>query len=241
MKLAILAIIVQAGATSPAPAAKRPSVTILSRSEASSTVRRLRVIVRIDPHAPIKSIRIANVIESIQEIWRPYAEIDFAETGSVTAATYDDELRLVITDRARPPGSATAATLGWIEFFDGRPRNTITVSVAAARTLMSRGEWLGRPIEALPPSFQQRFVTRVLSRSAAHEIGHYLLRSPTHAAHGLMRERMTVNEVMDDAPELCRLLPSEIAWLDQVLSGALAEAPAADPHNMIIPPHDRKS
>ena len=131
--------------------------------------------------------------------------------------------------------------LGWIEFLDGRPRNTITVSIAAARTLMNHGKWLGRPIDTLPPALRQRFVTRALSRSAAHEIGHYLLRSSTHAARGLMRERMTIDEIMDDAPALNRLLPDEIASLDQRLAGALAEAAAPDPHRAIVPRRDRTS
>ena len=239
--LAILAIVVQASASglSAAPTATRLPVTIPSRSDASTTGgRHLRVVVRTDSHAEIKGVRIAELIENIRKIWRPYADIDFAETGSVAAAGYDDELRLVITDRAPSRGSTTV--LGWIEFFDGRPRNTITVSVAAARALMSHGKWLDRAIDASPPSLQQRFLTRALSRSAAHEIGHYLLRSSAHSARGLMRERMSVADIMDDMPALYRLLPSEIALLDQRLAGALAEAPASDPPPVIAPRRDRK-
>ena len=234
--LALLAIVVQAGATSAAPTISRRSpVTVLSRSDTSTTGgRRVRLLVRIDSHAAITGIRTADLIENIREIWRPYAEIDFAEIGTEAAATYDDELRLLITDRAPRPGSATAAVLGWIEFLDGRPRNTMTVSVAAARTLMNRGTWLGRTIDTLPPSLRQRFVTRALSRSAAHEIGHYLLRSSAHAARGLMRERMTVEEIMDDTPALYRLLPSEIESLDQRLAGAPAEAPASSGRKEIV-------
>ena len=76
-------------------------------------------------------------------------------------------------------------------------------------------------------------MTRTLSRSAAHEIGHYLLRSGAHAPRGLMRERMTVEEIMDDAPALYRLLPGEIASLHQRRAGALADAPASDPRRAI--------
>jgi len=104
---------------------------------------------------------------------------------------------------------------------------------------MDQGKWLGRPIDTLPPALRQRFVTRALSRSTAHEIGHYLLRSSAHAVRGLMRERMTIEEIMDDAPALNRLLPAEIAALDQRLAGALAEAPAPDPRPDVVPPPDR--
>jgi hypothetical protein len=130
--------------------------------------------------------------------------------------------------------------LGSIQFLDGQPQNTITVSVTGARTMMSRGKWMGRTIDTLPPSLRQRFMTRTLSRSAAHEIGHYLLRSGAHAPRGLMRERMTVEEIMDDAPALYRLLPGEIASLHQRRAGAPAGAPASDPRRAILPRRDRK-
>jgi hypothetical protein len=239
---ALLAIVVHTGAASDAPAAARTAHAVLSRPGTSTTGgRRLRLLVRIDSHPAITDLPIGDLREHIREIWRPYAEIDFAEVGAEAAAPHDDELHLLITDGPAQPGSADAAVLGWIEFLDGRPRNTVTVSVAAARTLMSRGKWLGRPIDNLPPSLRQRFVTRALSRSAAHEIGHYLLRSSAHATRGLMRARMTVEEIMDDTPALYRLLPSEIAWLDQRLAGALAEAPASDPRRTLVPLRDRKS
>ena len=224
----------------PAPNARHPPISVLSRSEPSATgAPRLRLLVRIDSPATFTGLRVADLIESIRTIWRPYAEIDFCGIGDEAVASYDDELRLLITERPQRPGQAAGAVLGWIEFLDGRPRNTITVSIAAARTLMNQGKWLGRPIDTMPPAVRQRFVTRALGRSAAHEIGHYLLRSTAHAGRGLMRERMTIEEIMDDAPALNRLLPAEIAALDQRLAGALAEAPAPDPRPDVVPPPDR--
>jgi hypothetical protein len=172
-------------------------------------------------------------MENLRTIWRPYAEIDFGGPGA-GAGAYDDALRLLITDHSQRAG-INGAVLGWIEFLDGEPRNTITVSMAAARTLMNQGKWLGRPIDSLPPVLRQRFLTRALSRSAAHEIGHYLLRSTAHAERGLMRERMTIEEIMDDAPGLNRLLPAEVAALGQRLAGSLAAAPAGDPQPVVQP------
>jgi len=236
LTLALLAVVVQAGAMSPEPNAGRRAVSVLSRSEASATGGpRLRLRVRIDSPPAATGFRIADLMENIRAIWRPYAEIDFG-IAVEGAAGYDDELHLLITERPQRPGAAAGAALGWIEFLDGRPQNTVTVSIAAARTLMNQGKWLGRPVDTLPAAFRQLLVTRALSRSAAHEIGHYLLRSSAHAARGLMRERMTVEEIMDDAPALNRLLPGEIAALDQRLAGSLAEAPAADPRPDIAPP-----
>lgn len=48
---------------------------------------------------------------------------------------------------------------------------------------------------------------RVLGRAVAHEIGHFLLQSNTHAANGLMRARIDAQEFAD---------PSRISFrLDQ--------------------------
>jgi hypothetical protein len=239
---ALIAIVVHASAMSRVTMTRRSPVAVLSRSETSTAGGpRLRLLVRIDAPAAITSIRIADLIENVREIWRPYAEIDFAEIGAAAAGIHDDELRLAITDRILPPGSATEPVLGSIEFLDGRPQHTIAVSVAAAQTMMNSGKWLGRAFDTLPPPLRRRFMTRALSRSAAHEIGHYLLQSRAHAARGLMRERMTVAEIMDDTPALYRLLPSEVAALDQRLAEALAEAPVAEPRLAIVPMRDRKS
>ena len=203
--VALLSVVVRTGLL----LAERSPVTVLSRSETSSR-RRLRV--RIDSPVAI-GVKIADLIANIQEIWRPYVEIDFWE-AETEAAIYDDELRLRITERLPPTSLATAAVLGWIEFFNGRPKDIVTVSVAAVRSLMIRGKWLGRTIDVLPLGLQEKFVTRALGRSAAHEIGHYLLGSRAHAVRGLMRERMTVAEIMGNAPALYQLLPHEIGRLN---------------------------
>jgi hypothetical protein len=227
LTLVLLAIVVQTSAASPAPNARRRPVPVLSRSDTSTTAGpRFHLLVRIDSPAATTGFRIADLMQNVRTIWGPYADIDFGGIGVEAAARYDDELRLLITDRPQQPGSAAGAVLGWIEFLDGRPLNTVTVSIAAARTLMNQGRWLGRPIDTLPPVFRQRFVTRALSQSAAHEIGHYLLRSSAHAVRGLMRGRMTIEEIMDAAPTLNRLLPGEVATLSQRLACAPAEAPA---------------
>jgi hypothetical protein len=178
---------------------------------------RLRVLVRIDPGGASQGVRIPEVVDQVREIWRPYIDIEFADAEAPPhdLPGYDDELRLLITDRSRASGSADEAALGWIQFVAGRPEATITVSAAAARALMSRGRWLGHPIDELPLPFQRQFVTRALSRGAAHEIGHYLLRSSTHAPYGLMRERMTVPEILDRGPAAVRLRTSEVSVLER--------------------------
>jgi hypothetical protein len=205
------------------------AATALSPSDnaAPPPAPRLRVLVRIDPGGASRDLRIPDVVDQVREIWRPYIDIEFADAAAPSVGSdaapdlpdglprYDDELRLLITDRLGGSGSADEAKLGWTQFVAGRPGTTITVSVAAARALMSRGRWLGHPIDELPLPLQRQFLTHALSRGAAHEIGHYLLRSRTHAPYGLMRQRMTVPEIMDQGLAGFRLRLSEVSALER--------------------------
>jgi hypothetical protein len=218
MVLAVLALVLHAGTS--AGAARPP------REIAPAPAPRLRVLVRIDPRGAGNSPWIQDMVDQVREIWRPYLDIDFAGVGTGKApAGYDDELTLMIIDRLQAQddlsqgqelsGSSNEAPLGWIRFVAGRPESTIIVSVAAARGLMSSGRWLGRRMDELPLPLQRRFVTHALGRSAAHEIGHYLLRSSAHAPDGLMRQRMTAPEIMEEGLRLFRLRTSEVSVLER--------------------------
>jgi hypothetical protein len=222
MVLAFLALILHTGMSA--------GTALPPREIAAAPAPRLRVLVRIDPQEAAKSFRLPDVVDQIRQIWRPYIDIDFADVGTGIALTasgmrgYDDELTLLIIDRLQvqddlpaqeSSGSSNEAALGWTRFVAGRPERTITVSVAAARSLMSRGRWLGRRIEDLPLPLQRKFVTHALSRSAAHEIGHYLLRSSAHAPDGLMRPRMTVPEIMEEGLSCFRLRTGEVSVLER--------------------------
>ena len=53
----------------------------------------------------------------------------------------------------------------------------------------------------------------VLGRAVAHEIGHYLLDTPTHARRGLMRPRFDSREFADLRPGAFTLDPDAARWL----------------------------
>src|SRR5215208_6483583 len=129
LTLALLALVVQAGVMSGAPNAGHPPVSILARSETPAiSGPRFRLLVRIDSPPEISGLGIGDLIENVRSIWRPYADVDFGRIGAEALVRYDDELCLLITERPQPGRAAAGAVLGWIEFLDGRPRNTITVS-----------------------------------------------------------------------------------------------------------------
>jgi hypothetical protein len=70
----------------------------------------------------------------------------------------------------------------------------------------------------LPKIVQRTFLARAISRAIAHELGHYLLASSAHTAHGLMRGKLTADDIMQPRPSGYRL---ERAQVQQLQRGAL--------------------
>jgi hypothetical protein len=120
---------------------------------------------------------IADVIKEAADVWAPYGVI-VAETTSRShpAATHDAVLWVDFSDRPiSVEGCAWEMRLAGIRFSkEGRPANHIVVYYAGAVRLATM---LGR---------RDQLERRIAGRALAHEIGHYLLRTPGHAQEGLM-------------------------------------------------------
>jgi len=173
----------------------------------------IRVRIRVNPRAVEKHVPLADLVRNVRAIWKPYADMVFVDDADLDGDEYDDDIQLVVSNR---PGAAAsgASALGWITFIGpGQPANFVTVSVASARSLMAHDTWMGKRFDDLPPGLRRQFVTRAVSWSAAHEIGHYLLRTGEHTAGGLMKSELTAAEVMRNGRDWVRLEPQHIAAL----------------------------
>lgn len=155
---------------------------------------RLLVSVRVEDRALADAGLVAEVAATARDIWRPYVDVLFGRSGDIRRTIEVDELELVVTHRTL--GTGFESGLGWIDFVDGRPSRTITVSTTAAVRLMEASSWRGRPLPMLPAVTRRQFVIRALGRAVAHEMGHYLLQSKVHVRRGLMRERLTAEDIM---------------------------------------------
>jgi hypothetical protein len=174
---------------------------------------RLRVQVRLDMRAAGQLVHIAALMDTVRSIWRPYADITFADVAEANLQGFDETVHLIVSDRA-PAASPGRPPLGWITFIaPGEPGDFVTVSVAAVRSVMTREKWLGMQVDQLPPGLRQEFVTRMVSWSAAHELGHYLLRSGAHSSTGLMREQLSAEEVMRNDRTAQRLEARQVELL----------------------------
>jgi hypothetical protein len=84
------------------------------------------------------------------------------------------------------------------------------VSIASARRLMASVR--GRAGYELI-TVDERRLGIVLGRALAHEIGHYLLDTRTHAHHGLMRAQFSALEFTDPRDGAFALDEDAAAWL----------------------------
>jgi len=171
----------------------------------------LLVLVRNDAAMALSEPMLRRVLVTARDLWRPHVEITFAGANDVRRFTRPT-LDLVLSDKTLS-GRDNDNGLGWIEFVNGKASRTVTISVAAARGMLKVTKWSGRPLDGQPAQVQDLFLTRALGRAIAHEVGHYLLNSKAHPPTGLMREQMTIGDIMlnqrpkdlFDAGELARL------------------------------------
>ena len=192
-----------AAAANTVTAVQRPVVHVLVQTEGGAVDQRT----------------LAEIVKTARDIWRPYADVTF-DLGNGDG-TSPRSLRLVITDRIN--AISDGASLGWIEFVDGRPSNVITVSTTAATSLMKASRWNG-----LPKAVQRLFLVRAMARAIAHELGHYLLASRGHARRGLMRGELTAEDIMQPTRTSFRLDRGEVQRLRQGALVASRDEPSRD-------------
>lgn len=172
---------------------------------------RLLVTMTVEEGAAISPASLDEIAAMARDIWRPYVDVVFARAGSLARTIEVDELRLVLTGRLLQGDGADG--LGWIDFVDGEPARTITVSTTAVSRLMDATTWRGRPLTDWPLAIRRQFVSRALGRTVAHEMGHYLLRTKMHSRQGLMRSQLTSLDIMDGTPAVYRLDATQAATL----------------------------
>jgi hypothetical protein len=131
---------------------------------------------------------------------------------------------LVIPKHASTPSAANRRVLGELVSF-GRPGAVAIASIDRAESVVTA--WRG-PASA-PPSFHHNRVGVVLGRIVAHEIGHYLLNTRTHARSGLMRASYDIAELLEPRSGAFSLDTDSMAWLQDRVSRGLVLGPVTSP------------
>jgi hypothetical protein len=181
---------------------------------------KLSVLLTIVPELSDASRRV--LLEEVEDIWGP-AGVDVEWlSGSSNVPVQAAPLRLLVIQRT-PTAHSPHASL-WpvgelLPFQSGRA--VAVVSISAAKRIV---DGANRPEHDLPGIADER-IGRVLGRAAAHEIGHFLLRTKTHSGQGLMRAQFGAHEFLDARDEIFALDGEASRWLQQRRAPGVVAAP----------------
>ncbi|MGE0445849.1 MAG: hypothetical protein AB7P99_11520 [Vicinamibacterales bacterium] len=141
---------------------------------------------------------------------------------SATAPSTGRTLRLLAVERPRTQTRADSSVVGELLRVD-RSKAIAMVSLGEAQRIVARAAGDDRR------RFSDRQVGLVLGRAAAHEIGHYLLDTSTHASEGLMRPRFDEWEFA--APQTAAFDLDRYAhgWIQRRVAEGLPLGPEAAP------------
>jgi hypothetical protein len=140
------------------------------------------VVSQVGPH----SIDLRTMEREVNQIWAPYG-VTLEGLVQPCKATGDGpvlKVRIRRQENVRP-ASIPRGTLGNIYFVAGKPTPLIDLWADEAMRVMS-GSHVGFNQALSDPRTRQE-MGRLLGRSLAHELGHYLLESRVHTEEGLMR------------------------------------------------------
>jgi hypothetical protein len=175
----------------------------------SAPLTRIEVLLTVAP--TVGAVVRAAMLEEAAAIWRQHDVVIDWLPPSETRPTAPNRLRaLVVERRATPMRVDGTFPIGELV----RPSKSHPVALIS----IERAEWLvasarsGAAANEMPAVAERRLGI-VLGRALAHEIGHFLLGTHTHARRGLMRPHFDAAEFTDLRDGLFSLDRDAAAWL----------------------------
>lgn len=196
------------------------------------------MIVTVAAASDVPASLVSMTLAETEAIWRRAGFTFIWQRVSLDAWPLDTpprpaSLRVVIGRNQRTAADGTLP-LGWIVFDDvTTPEQEVYVSyTSAVRFLDTAGSAVG-PIHSMPRLQRETLMARAMGRVLAHEIGHYLLASKAHSAHGLMKAVQTAVELF--SPDRTRFIvePSQMTAVAARVASLQPAVPAAVP--MVTP------
>jgi len=143
----------------------------------------LQLALAFPPGRSLSPLALEAAVAEADSLWSRYG-ISIAAADDCSAPPFAPVIRVVFVNSMR----ARVAVLGAISFDDdGAPAPAVSIFLGDIRRLIAGSRVLGAPESQWPTTVRDRIVGRVVGRVLAHEIGHYLLRTPGHGRAGLMR------------------------------------------------------
>ena len=155
------------------------------------------------------------LVNEAESIWRD-AGVQLRWLGGDTSSETGPVLKILVTYRAVVTNEGHQWAVGELLRFEDSTAIAMA-SIPAALRIVEESQGL-RLVDL--PAARQYTLGIVLGRAVAHEIGHYLLDTNTHAPHGLMRASI-------DAREFANLRTGTFR-LDRVAMAHLAASPGTE-------------
>ncbi len=193
----LLSFVVAAGVSPSAAEESRPASTLS-----------LEILLTIAPSLPAAAR--VPLLDEATKIWRSQGvAIDWSSPTAPPRLANRSLRVLVIPRRGSAARQNDSLAVGEL-LGPGRGHAVAIVSIEAAERLLEEGRPPGFPLQT---PLDHRRLGLVLGRAVAHEIGHYLLDTHTHARRGLMRPRFDAREFSDLRPGTFTLDADAAQWL----------------------------
>ena len=213
-------LLLAAHIAAPAPTASVPPAGGDERRTSSSVC----VVLDFDARLPTAIQRLA--VDEAARVWAPYGVNVTLRKGPLPVES--PPVGAVLSVRLAglaPRAMAASSPFGSIGFVSGLPKplvflhyDAISRAIAGSGALgLREGEW--------PTALRDRVLGRIVGRVLAHEIGHFVLRSPRHASRGLMRPIQYVAELISGNGELFGLTPEDLSLLRTAMTLSSTSVP----------------
>ena len=177
---------------------------------------------RLTPSQVLSNVSRRAMTREAEAIWRNSSvQLRWLEGNR---ESHTEALRVLVTPQTVSPRADEKDekhwTVGELLRFDGETAIAVA-SIDGARRIVEGSRRIGLPDQ---PGDREYRIGVVLGRAIAHEIGHYLLQTNTHAPSGLMRATIDATEFTDVRSRAFTLDPVATAHL-RPLRGALGKLP----------------
>ena len=193
-------------------------VTVGNHLSAGSAVSALPLHVLLTVSSELAPAARQTLITEAERIWqREQVNIDWAGPGS-GGEPADAPLRVLVV--AQPERRAAASARNWpvAELMtEATPRAVAIASIDGAQRVVNEAT----PHQRIDARTRDLQLGLVLGRAVAHEIGHFLLATSTHARSGLMRATVDAREFTAASSDSFRLDRDASRWLRQRRTTAL--------------------
>ena len=164
-----------------------------------------------------------DLMKEAAALWRRASvDLQWLPSPSSSDAIKDIRMRVLVVGRPVTEGDDRAQVAGeLLRLNRGRALAFASIDQAQRIVAGTRPFWFTRE-----PGLEEHYLGVVLGRVVAHELGHYLLDTRTHAQNGLMRPHFDAREFADPRSGAFALDRDAIAWVHDRLSRGIPLGPA---------------